>query len=260
LLTHSSGLPYHTYTNLVEADRSLAEIAGMLQEVELIAKPGMIYSYQNVAFALAGPIMEAASGKPTEELLETYLFRPLQMERASASLVAMAKDSNVAQPHKGNGPLSQPQPLKSAFYNAVLAGGINASISDMAYWMQFLLKGHPEILSKENLDEIVFQPRVDTRVRNRYFQQWGEGAESWYGLGWRIHLTPDTTTGMIDKLYHHGGAVNGFRSEIALYPEDQIGICVLFNSHSRLAARVIPEVFRRIEEPYRALRAWYPLP
>ncbi len=260
LLTHSSGLPYHTYTNLIEADRSLAEITGLLQEVELIAMPGEVYSYQNVAFALAGPIMEAAGGRPTEELLETYLFRPLQMERASASLMAIAKDSNVAQPHKGNGPLSQPQPLRPEFYNAILAGGINASISDMAYWMQFLLKGHPEILSKENLDEIVFQPRVDTRVRNRYFQKWRGKTESWYGLGWRIHLNPDTAAGMIDTLYHHGGAVNGFRSEIALYPEEQIGICVLFNSHNELAARVIPEVFRRIEDPYRAIRAWQTLP
>jgi len=260
LLTHSPGLPYHTYTDLIEANQSLLEIARQFHQVPLIGNPGEIYSYQNAAFALVGPVLEAASGRSTSELLEAYLFHPLQMERASASWESIVKDSNVALPHKGVGPGAQPQPLEPEFYNAVLAGGINASISDMARWMHFLLNGHPSVLSRQTLKKTVFHPRINTRVRNRYFQRWHAHTESWYGLGWRIHTYPDTAEGKTDTLYHHGGAVNGYRSEIALYPEHQVGICVLFTSQNGLAARVIPETFRRIEGPLQALRSWDPLP
>ncbi|MBA4144909.1 MAG: hypothetical protein C0523_04040, partial [Cytophaga sp.] len=64
----------------------------------------------------------------------------------------------------------------------------------------------------------------------------------YYGMGWRIINFKD------DVVYYHGGYVNGFRSEIAIHPKDNIAICVLVNSTGPLADQSIPEFFRKYDQ------------
>src|SRR5690606_35902382 len=52
ILSQTSGTPYHSFTNLVEAGLSLEDIAAYFKNIEPIAKPGEMYSYQNAMFAL----------------------------------------------------------------------------------------------------------------------------------------------------------------------------------------------------------------
>jgi len=52
LLSHTTGLPRHAYTNLIEDGLSLERITGLLQRVELISKPGEQFAYQNAAFEI----------------------------------------------------------------------------------------------------------------------------------------------------------------------------------------------------------------
>ena len=54
ILSHTSGTPYHSYTNLVEAGLSLNDIAKRFKGVTPISEPGLMYSYQNAMFALCG--------------------------------------------------------------------------------------------------------------------------------------------------------------------------------------------------------------
>ena len=42
--------------------------------------------------------------------------------------------------------------------------------------------------------------------------------------------------------------MNGYRNEIALFPDSDLGICVLLNSHSRLAQTVIPDLYDIVQE------------
>lgn len=51
-------------------------------------------------------------------------------------------------------------------------------------------------------------------------------------------------------MWHHGGSVNNYRNEIAVYPEADLGICVLLNNNSRLARTVIPDLYKIIKEVY----------
>lgn len=258
LLTHTSGLPYHTFTNLVEAGLELEEIAEKIKAIKLVGAPGEIYSYQNATFSFSEKVMEKASGQSIQELLDHYLFQPLQMEDASATYEAISTHSNVALPHAGEGSSSTPKAIEPQFYNAVLAGGINASAADMAQWMQFLLGNAPEVLDSSGLQE-VFKARIDTKVRYRYFQKWWENTSSSYGLGWRIHTYADSLSSPPAILLHHGGSVNNYRAEIALFPDEEIGICVLFNRHNPLSRTVIPKTYNKIKEPLKAIRNWYPI-
>src|SRR5688500_6952324 len=46
VLSHTTGLPYHTYTTLVEDGMDLPAMLAELKNVNVIAKPGELYSYQ----------------------------------------------------------------------------------------------------------------------------------------------------------------------------------------------------------------------
>ena len=52
-------------------------------------------------------------------------------------------------------------------------------------------------------------------------------------------------------IWHHGGSVNNYRNEIAVYPDSDLGICVLLNSNSKLAKTVIPDIYGIVKGIYK---------
>ncbi|HEX6223397.1 MAG TPA: serine hydrolase domain-containing protein, partial [Chryseolinea sp.] len=49
VLSHTTGLPYHAYTNMVEEGIVLDTMLSWLKNINLVSKVGESYSYQNVA-------------------------------------------------------------------------------------------------------------------------------------------------------------------------------------------------------------------
>lgn len=92
---------------------------------------------------------------------------------------------------------------------------------------------------------------IEIKGRSKYYQRWPGHISSHYGFGWRIHKYVDAATDQEQTIWHHGGSVNNYRNEIAVYPEADIGICVLLNSHSRLAKTVVPDLYKIIQRVYR---------
>ncbi|KAA1246532.1 serine hydrolase [Aquimarina sp. RZ0] len=247
VLSHSAGLPYHSYTNLVEDGVSLDEIAGSFKNIKSTRKPGTIYSYQNAAFALSGEVIERVTGKSFGEVMQEKIFTPLEMVSASTDYETLKNADNVAQPHQKRYGRWRKVPMNTKYFNAIAAGGVNASVVDMAKWMKFLLGHNPEVMKSASIND-VFTPRIKVEGKSKYYQRWAGHKSSYYGLGWRIHNFVDRTTGASSKLIHHGGHVNSYRSEIALYPQEDIGITVLFNSPTKLARNVIPDIHKIIKE------------
>ncbi|WP_372945877.1 serine hydrolase domain-containing protein [Muriicola sp.] len=247
VLSHTSGAPYHSFTNLVEAGLSLDQIAGRFKEVKPISAPGTLYSYQNALFALSGAMMQQATGEDMAITLKNTFFDPLGMCSAVTDHETMQTMQNVAFPHVKWRRGWRVKKLNDHYYNALAAGGINASTLDMAKWMRFLLGHHSEIMDKSALNE-AFQPVVEIKGRSKYYQRWPGHISSHYGYGWRIHKFREGFGQEIRTMWHHGGSVNNFRNEIALYPEDDLGICVLLNNPSRIASHVIPDLYQIITE------------
>ena len=244
ILSHSGGFPYHTYTNLVEAGLSMEEIAASFNNIDLVDAPGRLFSYQNAAFALSQEVLKNATTSSFDSLLYQYIFDPLEMERASCSYETFAQDSNIAYPHLRRASGWEQVPINQKYYNAIAAGGINASITDMGQWLRALLGNDQEAISDEVLKE-VFATEITTKDYYRYYQKWPDHEESYYAKGWRVHTFTDTLNNRTDTLVHHGGYVNGFRSEIALDPSRKIGICVLFNCPSGFSRRVVPYIWEQ---------------
>ncbi len=249
ILSHSSGTPYHCYTNLVESGMPLQDIAARFGKVTPISKPGALYSYQNAMFALSAEMMQKATGKDISMQLNERFFEPLEMVTTTMDHKALTASENVALPHSKRGHRWKSLKLSDSYYNAVVAGGINASALDMAKWMRFLLGYHPEIMDKSALHE-AFYPFIEIKGHSKYYHRWPGHLSSYYGFGWRIHkFTGDDNNEEI-TVWHHGGSVNNYRNEIAIYPDDDLGICVLLNSNSKLSRTVIPELHRIVKEVY----------
>jgi len=237
LLSHTSGLPRHAYTNLVEDGLYLDRIITQLEQVPLIAREGEQLAYQNAVYSAIEKVLEAQTDRHFNNLLEEKLFEPLVMHNTSTSYDSLMNSGNKASPHmyhsRTRGHLSIPMTRK--YYNAVSSGGINASASDMGKWLLLLTGNYPDIISDETLAQI-YDPFAT--LNNRRFSRYWDGVnQSYYGMGWRVLFNRG------QKIVYHGGYVNGYRSEIAFSPEDGTGICILINTNSSYPLTVIPDFF-----------------
>lgn len=237
VLSHTTGLPYHTYTNMVEEGMDLKSMLALLKDVNLTGKkPGEIYSYQNVAYSLIGEVIRSATGKTYEQQMAERVFRPLKMTDASMSYADILLNKNVARPHLHWRKGWRVTSINDTYYNVAPAGGINASISDMAQYLKVLLGTRRDFIQDATLDSI-FTPSVKARSKNRNFRRWIERADAYYALGWRVLNFKN------DTLLYHGGYVNGYRSELAINRKDKIGICVLSNGPGSLPDNSVPYFF-----------------
>ncbi|MBI5916607.1 MAG: beta-lactamase family protein [Bacteroidetes bacterium] len=242
LLSHTTGLPYHAFGNLIEEgfDRE-AIVSQCFPKEKLFGREGEFFGYQNVAFCIIEPILQAATGKSYQELLRQYIFRPAGMANASCDFETMRLAQNRALPHHPTETGWQPDTVSRHYYDFAAAGGINASITDMGEWLKVLLGQKPAIVTNGTLDE-VFRPFVKTGKERRTLPGWIARDSASYAMGWRI-LEHGT-----DTLVYHAGFVNNYHSEIALNRRDGIGICILFNANSPMRGACVEAFFRRWEK------------
>lgn len=249
ILSHTSGTPYHSFTNLVDAGIPLQKIAKRFKEVEPISEPGEMYSYQNAMFSLCGEMIRKVTGENITEALQHRFLNPLGMCATTTDFQILSNSENVAMPHVRASRGWRSTRLTDSYHNAIAAGGINASAGDMAKWMRFLLGHNPEIMNKSELAE-AFVPQIEIKAGRKYYYRWPGHLTSYYGYGWRIHKFKEDNSTKEQTIWHHGGSVNHFRNEIAVYPDSDLGICVLLNSNSRLAQTVIPDLYEIVQGIY----------
>lgn len=238
LLSHSAGLPYHTYTDLIEAGYDIPSIVTRLKTVKLAGKEGEVFSYQNATFAVMEEVVRARTGKSYAVQLHERIFSPLGMADASASYEGILSARNKAFPHEGYDSTWARTEFTQKFYNAVAAGGVNASISDMGQWLLLLLGNRPDLIRPALLDS-VFAPQIKTNAERRFFKDWLGDSEAYYGFGWRILQTPE------DTIIYHGGYVNSFKGDLAIHRKDRIAVCILMNGAGSMSGTLIPGFFER---------------
>ena len=238
LLSHTSGLMPHAYTNLVEDKVSYKKILTKMDQVPFICAPGTCYAYQNVVYSLAGNVIESISKRPFEHLVAQNLFTPLQMKNASYGLTTFVNNKNHAQPHKWDRKKKQWYPVvpNNDYYTIAPAAGINASISDMKLWLMAQLGNNQDVLNDSILQEM-HDKQVKTTARQSHYRKkdWQNLGKTYYGLGWRV-FDYDGRANFV----HHGGWVEGTRTEMVFNNELQMGLVFLTNSGTKMARKVVP--------------------
>lgn len=235
LLSHTTGLYPYTYTKLIQKGWSLEQIIRSFKRKGVVSKEGVDYEYQNAIFSVIEKIMENQTEKSFETLLKERVFAPAGMHTASSTYEAIRKNDNVALPHKYNhySKKYKVTEIHKNYYNVTAAGGINASISDMGEYLKVLLGYRPDIISKESLSDI-FNPIICTSNEDTYVNLWDGVTDSYYAMGWRV----------LDyrgrRILYHGGNVNQYKTQLLIDPDNDIGVCVLFNGPNPFNGPVIP--------------------
>lgn len=227
LMSQSTGLMPHAYTNLVEDNMSYKRILKRLNRVQFVCAPGDCYGYQNVVFSLVGDVVEAETGVDYSAYVADKIFKPLKMHRASFGREAFLNDSNHAKPHIWTGNDWRPTRTTQHYYRIPPAAGVNASIDDMRAWLLAQLGKDPSVLNDKMLDELQ-RPAIST-TRQQAHYRWRRGIQNTgYGLGWRVFDYKDHR-----GFVQHGGYVKGMRSEMVFNRELQTGMVFLTNSEPR---------------------------
>ncbi|TFH70804.1 class A beta-lactamase-related serine hydrolase [Gammaproteobacteria bacterium LSUCC0112] len=232
VLSHTTGLMPHAFSNLLDAGVAYDKIQEKLHEIPAVCEPGRCYGYQNVVFSLVADVVEVSLGTHYDDFVEENIFSPLGMDNASMGLDGYENNPNASQAHQFGRGRWQVSSLNPAYYTVGPASGVNATILDMGRWAQAQLGGFPDVLPKTLLD-MQHTPIVETPHGN-YFNRWPRLDKAWYGLGWRVM----DYSGL--RVIHHGGGVRGYRSEMVLVPEHNVGLVVLFNASTPLANDVVP--------------------
>ena len=243
LLSQTTGLVQHAYTNLLEENIPYKIIVGRLREVDFICPPGKCYSYQNVVFSLTGDVIQSVTGEPYEEFVRESLFQPLGMRTASFGLQSFNSSDNRATPHVWRKFRWQPVEANSNYYNVAPAAGINASISDMEQWLLAQLGHRPDVLPVAILDELQARA-IRTTPSQAHYRNIRDLGEVSYGLGWRIFNYGD------QKNYvHHAGWVSGMVSEIVFNRDLQLGMVFLTNAEIKEAGELIFKFLEIYQKP-----------
>lgn len=238
LLSHSTGLMPHAYSNMLDSGVAYKKIQEKFKEIPTVCPPGRCYGYQNVVFSLVSDVVEVSEHESYEQYVQERIFNPLGMRTASVGLSGYTESTDVSSAHQFGGETWRVAPTNAAYYSVGPAAGVNASIADMIIWAQANLGAFPDVMPADVLSAQQ-TPTVETS-RGSYFNRWPRLERAWYGLGWRIFDYAGV------RVIHHGGGVRGFRSEIVLVPSLDIAMVVLFNGETALANDVVPHFLDNI--------------
>jgi beta-lactamase class C len=224
-LSHTTGLKEYSGTTLINKDLSCANVLRGLKNAKIEEKPAKVFAYQNAIFSAISEIGKSTTDLSYGSLLDSMIFKPLGMADASSSYKAIMANKNRAIPHIfSNRRGWNSVDIRKKWYNVGPAAGVNASISDMAIWLQAMLGHRPNIIPESILSEI-FKPHIPINEDSKYYETWAPGlTDAYYGMGWRIFNYKKHT------IVYHGGFVRGYRPEMGFCPTEDIGIVFLTNA------------------------------
>ena len=234
LLSHRVGLHDHNaFDKDIEANAEYYNVARKLATAPLDCDPGQCYAYQNVAFSLIGDVVFAATGSFYDQAVDRRIFKPLGMNDASIGLAGIESSARWARPHVRSRHGWASLMPKPTYYRLPPAAGVNASASDMAQWLIAQTGHRPDVLPAPLLATL-HAPLIRTpgEMRAGWRRERIESAS--YALGWRVFDYAGR------QVVFHAGAVQGYRGLIALVPERDLGIAMLWNSSSGLPTGLLP--------------------
>jgi beta-lactamase class C len=247
LLSHRVGLTRNAFDRDLEANVDYGSLVAKLAHAPMTCNPGECYAYQNVAFSLIGNVLAATSGEDYGRELARMVFKPLGMKDASVGLEGIESSPRWARPHvRGGGGWVALMP-KPTYYRVLPAAGVNASISDMSQWLIAQTGHRPDVLSA-NVLETLHRPVISTPTELRGSEWRRERLDSaGYAFGWRVYDYAG------HEVVFHGGAVQGYRGVVAMLPDRDLGIAILWNSESALPSGLLPTILdSAIGLPYHA--------
>ncbi|MEM7660335.1 MAG: serine hydrolase domain-containing protein [Bacteroidota bacterium] len=209
LASHTGGLPRlpsNLILSLASAQNPYAAYSAkdlekyLACKLQLTSPPGTAYQYSNLGAGLLGYLLSNLQEQSYEHLLHSQILTPLGMSSTTACRTHVS--GRMVPPLNKAGVIGS----HWDFQSLVGAGGIFSTSQDLAAYARFQIYA-----ATHQLQEMT-QPQFVVDRHNEV------------GLGWHRKLG---TAG--SPLLWHNGGTGGFRSCMALLPEQELAVVVLSN-------------------------------
>jgi CubicO group peptidase (beta-lactamase class C family) len=234
LVTHRSGLPRHDFV-WYNAPLTRKEMVERLGHLEPNAGFREKFQYQNLMFMTAGYLAGQVAGTTWEDLVRARVFRPLGMTSSNFSVRDSEKTADYALPYQEKDKVARRIPFRD-ITEVGPAGSINSSATEMARWLRLQLGkgkvGEARLLSASTIAEM-HSPQTVLPVGLSVSGPDAEVTNGSYGLGWFV----ESYRGKLRV--HHGGAIDGFRCQVAFVPDSGVGVVTLANLGGTLLTEVV---------------------
>ena len=218
LLTHTSGIPTYTDTDWLEAGQhplTHAQVLARFAAKPLAFTPGTKWSYSNSNYYLLGLVIEKLTKQSYDDAIRERVLLPAGMIHSGA----------CNSPQLAHGYATAVGPVDAMPFDngpAFAAGSLCSTALDLVAWQRAL--EHGTVLTPASLAKMRANAKLST------------GALANYGYG--VFVGDRSGHPMIE----HGGAINGFISELARYPTDDVTVVVLTNTEGDTPSTVEKEI------------------
>lgn len=228
LAAHTAGLPRDNPPAgpSRERPRTIDGVLRSLADAELSIPPLTERKYSNLGISILGHALSRIAGQPYAVYVVERILRPLGMVE-SGFIVPPRRDwLDVPGGAKRRlaigyapGPGGEPRPVAyGPDGDADLpAGGLHSTVAEMARFVALQFRDGPaedgQILRGTTLREMRQPVSLDP--------DWQHGA----GIGWIVGRLCGRT------IVSHGGAISGYKAEVAFIPSEQLGVAVFANTN-----------------------------
>ncbi|MBN7812233.1 serine hydrolase [Algoriphagus sp. H41] len=227
MVSHRTGLPRHDLSWYLFPTENKDSLLARVKYQEPFTGIREQWYYNNFMYLAQGLITEKLSGKSWEDNIRERFFQPLQMNRSNLSIAELQRQSNIS---KGYNLENFKTSKVTPYYNIAAispAGSINSSAKEMGNWVRVWLNegklGKTQVLPKSYVAKaanplmLVGGGIADPKFPDQHLNSYGYG---WFTSSYKGHYRME-----------HGGNIDGFSANVALFPSDSLGIVVLSNQN-----------------------------
>ncbi len=220
VLTHTSGIPEMDAPEdgddwLASFDNHPSAWIASFDDLPLAFTPGTEFGYCSSCYQILAYVVEQVSGQPYSQFVQQHILTPLHMGESGFD-----SDYFYAQPTDANGYNSWQSSAEQLGWGNIGSqwsflfgsGLLYSTVGDLYRWDQAL---YTNVL-------------VDQQTRDEAFTSYTSSslfAGSTYGYGWFIAKSPVPG----HRLIWHDGVIDGFRTYIGRYIDDDVTIIFLSN-------------------------------
>lgn len=211
LATHTAGIRHYRLNDGLDCIKQYKTVQDGLvifSRDSLLFKPGTAYNYSTYGYSLLSAVIEQASKTPFLTYMQTAVFTPLGMTHTGADYSDKVVAHRVRFYETQKGLLVNADQVENSYKWA--GGGMLSTPSDLVIMGGSLL--NYSLLKKETV-ALLFTPQLLANGKNTN-----------YGFGWRSE-----TDRKGRKIIHHGGSINGGRTFLLIYPDDNLVVAITAN-------------------------------
>jgi CubicO group peptidase (beta-lactamase class C family) len=223
LYSHRSGLPDHAGDKVEDLGYSRTDVLQRLRQAPL-SPFRATYNYTNFGLTAAAEAVAAAAGIDWETLSEQAIYRPLGMTSTSSRFTDFKARPNRVAAHVQSPDGTWVPGVERNPDAQSAAGGVSASVNDMARWLTFLLAngavGARQVVEADALlpalsPQSISSPPTNTNARAGF-----------YGYGFGVGTS---AAGRV-ILSHSGAFTLGASTNFTAIPSADIAITILTNA------------------------------